>query len=644
MDHLHILFYDAAYWPAFGSIFPTVDICSLIPAEEADVAILEEPEHLNWFRVPDLATGGPESTIPAFCAKAEDVLVDDSPKKNALLDNDSSEHTELLDNNTNEKDVDNVVAAKEEDGDETIIDSSPTESEQKLNELGWAHKFNFVVGVIHTNYTAYIKQYGIGSTIVGAPAINAMSKMVVQAYCHKVVRLSGVIPSYAKWKEVTCNVHGVRGDFLEKAPPQFGDDKEPENCAPIYFIGKLLWAKGFDSMLKVQESFRRSNKEYFPIDVYGEGPDELEIKRAFHGRLQPRNADEREANMAVSPVTTPVASASGNGAKGEDEEAAEDIFSRFDSIRSQLRTLSKSTDDSIPKPYSNAKNYINAGFEVVQDDDASPSDFVVMERRQLVDGQTQHTETVDIISKPNPGIISKPNPLSILSDVSGKSLSTGIATTRAVKNLAGSALKTGLAITFTQKESEGHGDNGDGDRPTSPSYRFDPPKTIYELRRTPIPARFLGVMDHALLRDMPYKIFLNPSVTEVLCTTTAEALAMGKFAIIPKHTSNEFFLQFSNCLAYETMRECVEKIQWALENDPVPLTEEEAHIFTWHAATDRLIEAAIVTKREARERSKSGFDKADSRMAWIHSEGGKKGSFIKAFFGQTIDKVEDTDS
>ena len=29
-----------------------MDICSLIPDEEADVAILEEPEHLNWLRIP----------------------------------------------------------------------------------------------------------------------------------------------------------------------------------------------------------------------------------------------------------------------------------------------------------------------------------------------------------------------------------------------------------------------------------------------------------------------------------------------------------------------------------------------------------------------------------------------------------------
>ena len=40
------------YQKAFGSIFPSVDISSLIPDIFANVAILEDPEHMNWFRAP----------------------------------------------------------------------------------------------------------------------------------------------------------------------------------------------------------------------------------------------------------------------------------------------------------------------------------------------------------------------------------------------------------------------------------------------------------------------------------------------------------------------------------------------------------------------------------------------------------------
>ena len=42
--------YPAQYVSMLGSIFPLGDICKLIPDEDADYCILEEPEHLNWFR------------------------------------------------------------------------------------------------------------------------------------------------------------------------------------------------------------------------------------------------------------------------------------------------------------------------------------------------------------------------------------------------------------------------------------------------------------------------------------------------------------------------------------------------------------------------------------------------------------------
>ena len=51
-DKLDITFYTGRYHDEFHSIFPMGDITDLVPDDEADVCILEEPEHLNWYRAP----------------------------------------------------------------------------------------------------------------------------------------------------------------------------------------------------------------------------------------------------------------------------------------------------------------------------------------------------------------------------------------------------------------------------------------------------------------------------------------------------------------------------------------------------------------------------------------------------------------
>lgn len=81
----------------------------------------------------------------------------------------------------------------------------------------------------------------------------------------------------------------------------------------------------------------------------------------------------------------------------------------------------------------------------------------------------------------------------------------------------------------------------------------------------------------------PYKTFVNASVSEVLCTTTAEALAMGKFVIIPKHISNEFFYSFKNCLTYNTEEEFLSAIEFTKKSQP----EEDDSIenLKWHMRT-----------------------------------------------------------
>ena len=127
-----------------------------------------------------------------------------------------------------------------------------------------------------------------------------------------------------------------------------------------------------------------------------------------------------------------------------------------------------------------------------------------------------------------------------------------------------------------------------------------------------LPVSFNGPKDHAVLSD--YKVFVNPSTSEVLCTTVIEALAMGKWVVCPRHPSNEFFYQFPNCLTYETPEEFAANVYWALNADPQPLTAELRHELTWEAATDRLIHAAMLTVGE-QEASRQMSDKF---ALWVH--------------------------
>eukprot|EP00816_Leptocylindrus_hargravesii_P003400 CAMPEP_0196806770 /NCGR_PEP_ID=MMETSP1362-20130617/6685_1 /TAXON_ID=163516 /ORGANISM="Leptocylindrus danicus, Strain CCMP1856" /LENGTH=816 /DNA_ID=CAMNT_0042180399 /DNA_START=235 /DNA_END=2685 /DNA_ORIENTATION=+ len=109
---------------------------------------------------------------------------------------------------------------------------------------------------------------------------------------------------------------------------------------------------------------------------------------------------------------------------------------------------------------------------------------------------------------------------------------------------------------------------------------------------------FHGAIDHIEL-GWSHKIFINPSTSEVLCTTAAEALAMGKFVILPSHPSNDFFTQFPNCLPYSSKEEFVGNLYYALSHSPKPMTADASRILSWEAATERFIAAASISVFEA---------------------------------------------
>jgi hypothetical protein len=149
--------------------------------------------------------------------------------------------------------------------------------------------FRHVVGIMHTNYVAYLKGHVVG--IVVMPVASVMMSLTSRYHCHRIIKLSDTLQVYAKEKECVMNVHGIRQEFLD-----IGKRRNITALCDrkIYYIGKMLWAKGLDTIIELENAFKSTTGDYFPIDIIGSGPEEEEIRRAFHGR-KAMSAEEKRS-------------------------------------------------------------------------------------------------------------------------------------------------------------------------------------------------------------------------------------------------------------------------------------------------------------------------------------------------------------
>ena len=144
--------------------------------------------------------------------------------------------------------------------------------------------------------------------------------------------------------------------------------------------------------------------------------------------------------------------------------------------------------------------------------------------------------------------------------------------------------------------------------------------------------RFFSGRDHSDESIHAYKVFVNPSQTEVLSTTTAEALAMGKFVVIERRPENAFFERFANVFTYETPEQFRVALRTALASTPAPLSEEESHALSWAGGTERFLGAVAEASRLAAPPSLG--DKAARCMhLWVCGAGlpGYLGDAVRKF-------------
>lgn len=115
-------------------------------------------------------------------------------------------------------------------------------------------------------------------------------------------------------------------------------------------------------------------------------------------------------------------------------------------------------------------------------------------------------------------------------------------------------------------------------------------------RRAPV--RFLGPSESPWTTLRDYRVFLNPSLSETMCTTTAEALVAGRHVVLPDCPGNQPFLTYPNAHFYRDVDGAVTAMRRALAETPESPAAARRD-FDWPTACRTLAEVCGVDRPDA---------------------------------------------
>jgi len=171
----------------------------------------------------------------------------------------------------------------------------------------WTELYRHVIGVVHTNYQAYLEKMEyeglMSSATIRDSLFSTFTTMVCSAYCDVTIKLSSAGMSLPN--EVKYNVHGVRKEFFEGARRADVKRKrlrlKPQKSAnQVYFIGKAVKPKGWVRLIKLLGKLPAGEGwAEFAVDGFGSGADAEEIQAMVQTLNEERKTDHPVMNMSA---------------------------------------------------------------------------------------------------------------------------------------------------------------------------------------------------------------------------------------------------------------------------------------------------------------------------------------------------------